>query len=360
MSGEIAPLNVLSSTIANVWHAQSNPQAYEWWYFDAISDDGNEAIVIIFLDNFIFSPRYNEAIRKLKKGKLESTKRFPAVAFFYYKKGRPIYRSICEFTQQEFKAEIEKPCCQIGKNRFSFECAPYGSGYIVEIETKIHGNRILKANLEWLSVENDLLPISKSHLSETTHNWNMVAPRSDVTGKIDILTSGGSQELRLNFRGTGYHDHNIDSRWLPDTVRRWYWGRAHFNDSTAVLYHFESCSNTQPLTKLLLVKNGSLQILNATLHESEYRMNLYGLVYPKNLTVVSENNIVLSFRQKVCEASFFYLRFWSEATISYPDGQEHCVPAISEYLAPRRLRKNWFDKLIDMRIAKNNKPASLP
>ena len=48
-----------SSVAADVWHPQKNPKAYEWWYFDALSDDGREAIVIIFLDNFIYSPRYN-------------------------------------------------------------------------------------------------------------------------------------------------------------------------------------------------------------------------------------------------------------------------------------------------------------
>ncbi|MBA2735921.1 MAG: hypothetical protein H0U50_03930, partial [Pyrinomonadaceae bacterium] len=49
-----------SSIAADVWHPKKDAKAYEWWYFDALSDDGSEALVIIFLDNFIFSPRYNK------------------------------------------------------------------------------------------------------------------------------------------------------------------------------------------------------------------------------------------------------------------------------------------------------------
>jgi hypothetical protein len=48
-----------SSVAADVWHPKKSASAYEWWYFDALSDDASEAIVIIFLDNFVFSPRYN-------------------------------------------------------------------------------------------------------------------------------------------------------------------------------------------------------------------------------------------------------------------------------------------------------------
>ena len=59
-----------SSVAADVWTPKPNAKAYEWWYFDAISDDGRDAVVIIFLDNFIFSPRYNR-----RKGEEEKRRR---------------------------------------------------------------------------------------------------------------------------------------------------------------------------------------------------------------------------------------------------------------------------------------------
>jgi len=44
-----------SCVASDVWHLKENAKGYEWWYFDALSDDGRDGIVIIFLDNFIGS-----------------------------------------------------------------------------------------------------------------------------------------------------------------------------------------------------------------------------------------------------------------------------------------------------------------
>src|SRR5438046_6073556 len=132
-----------SSIAADVWSTKTNSKAYEWWYFDALSDDGRDAVVIIFLDNFIFSPRYNrrkaewenedsinnETNQKLKIKNQKS--QFPAVAFTYYRDGKPVYRAINEFDGDEFSASESEPSCRIGENFFRFESAPYGSGYLI-------------------------------------------------------------------------------------------------------------------------------------------------------------------------------------------------------------------------------------
>ncbi|MDQ2746517.1 MAG: hypothetical protein M3T96_04570, partial [Acidobacteriota bacterium] len=46
--------SISSSIAADVWHEKANSKAFEWWYFDALSEDGRDAVVIIFIDNFIF------------------------------------------------------------------------------------------------------------------------------------------------------------------------------------------------------------------------------------------------------------------------------------------------------------------
>jgi len=58
----------LSSIRDDVWHRDKKAGAYEWWYFDAVSDDGRETLVVIFLDGFIFSPRYNLAVKEYMDG----------------------------------------------------------------------------------------------------------------------------------------------------------------------------------------------------------------------------------------------------------------------------------------------------
>jgi hypothetical protein len=101
-----------SSVRADVWHPQNDPKAYEWWYFDALADGGREAVVIMFLDNFIYSPRYNR--------EAGNTGRFPAVSFTYFRDGKPLYRCINEYTEAEFHASRDIPECTIGDSSFKF------------------------------------------------------------------------------------------------------------------------------------------------------------------------------------------------------------------------------------------------
>src|SRR5688500_14364887 len=193
-----------SSVEADVWHPQKDPKAYEWWYFDALADGGKEAVVIVFLDNFIYSPRYNSD---------KQNERFPAVSFTYFRDGKPLYRCINEYSAADFTASRESPECRIGESSFQFETASYGSGYAVSIKAKLSGDRRLEASLEWLSIESDFAAGSFCY-RESAHCWNMVSPRSDVTGKITVFDRKGSVTDVRQFRGTGYHDHNLDNRWL--------------------------------------------------------------------------------------------------------------------------------------------------
>jgi carotenoid 1,2-hydratase len=349
--------NLLSSTIANVWHPQEKQEAYEWWYFDAISDSERDALVVIFMDNFIFSPRYNQPLRK--KQNLSANTRFPAVAFFFYKDGKVLYRAINEFSEDEFQASVEKPFCRIGPSEFHFDCTPYGSGYLVKVNAQLAKNKRLEANLEWLSVESDLLP-KKTDFIASAHNWNLVAARSDVTGKIKVFNRNGKLENTINFRGTGYHDHNADSRWMPEAIQDWYWGRVHFSDSTVVFYHYKEFNTEKPITKLVVIRNSSVKILDAETKKKKFRMNRYGLSYWQELNFSNEE-LELSVNQyKVLDGSFFYLRFLSEARVRFSDGLSHVEKAISEHLSAKKLKRGWFDRLIDMRIGKNGKGAFLP
>src|SRR5688572_19506514 len=137
-----------SSVQADVWHPQPDPKSYEWWYFDALADGGREAVVVMFLDNFIYSPRYNREAAE--------PQRFPAVSFTYFRDGRRLYRSITEYAASDFYASSERPECRIGDSSFKFETASYGSGYSVVINAKLSGGRRLEAHFEWLSIEADL------------------------------------------------------------------------------------------------------------------------------------------------------------------------------------------------------------
>jgi len=242
---KIERFSYTSDVAADVWQPKTGSKAFEWWYFDALSENGRDAVVIIFLDNFIFSPRYNSSNRKqnkfkklYKKNDPQCVNCVPALAFTYYRDGKPLYRAINEFAPEDFTASEKTPSCQLGSNFFRLESAPYGSGYLISINAVLRKNLRLEAHFEWLSIESDFLP-DKKIAAGNSHIWNLAVARADVTGRISIADDNGKSKDVVHFRGTGYHDHNFDNRWLPETVSEWHWGRTHFADATAVFYRYK-------------------------------------------------------------------------------------------------------------------------
>ncbi len=357
-----------SSVKADVWQPKSNPKAFEWWYFDALSEDGRDAVVIIFLDNFIFSPRYNAANRthnrftdKLRRKKNSNCADcYPALAFTYYRDGKPVYRAINEFAPEDLKADQETPACRIGDNFFRLESAPYGSGYLLSINAKLRKNRQLEAHFEWLSIESDFLPDKKLN-KDDSHIWNLVTARADVTGKITVSDEKGKETNAVHFRGTGYHDHNFDNRWLPDTVSEWQWGRAHFSDATAVFYRYKEIGEESATTKLFTVRDNNLRDRDAGYEQQNFQRDKFGIKYPTRLRFVTEDNTRLRVKQtKVIDSSFFYLRFLSEMTLTLRDGKPRKTIGITEYLSPKALRYFWLDWLTNMRIGRSGRGSFLP
>ena len=357
-----------SSIKADVWQPKTGSKAFEWWYFDALSEDGRDAVVIIFLDNFIFSPRYNSANRKhnkltdklRRKSSSQSEKRVPALAFIYYRDGKPVYRAINEFAPEDFEAGSENPSCKIGNSSFHIDSAPYGTGYAISINAKLRKNRHLEAHFEWLSIESDFLP-EKPIIKENSHAWNLVVSRADVTGKISISNDKGKDIDVIHFRGTGYHDHNFDDRWLPDTVSEWQWGRVHFPDVTAVFYRYQEIGEESATTKLFTVRSGELRDHDAEYQSENIRRDKFGIKYPTRLRFETQDGVILQVEQKnVIDSSFFYLRFLSEITLTLRDGKSRKSVGITEYLAPKALKYRWLDWLTNMRIGRKGKGSFLP
>ncbi|NOT47217.1 MAG: hypothetical protein HOP17_05640 [Acidobacteria bacterium] len=344
-----------SSIAADTWHPQKDAKAYEWWYFDALSDDGNEAIIIVFLDNFIYSPRYNA---KETNGSGDA-QRFPAVSFTYFVNGKVVYRAESEFSADDFSASENEPKCSVGNSGFRFDSASYGSGYLVSVELPLSRGRLLRANLEWLSIESDFDPEPPCY-DGTAHCWNMVAPRSDVSGKITVTDARGRVSDTRSFRGTGYHDHNMDNRWLAKTVKEWHWGRAHFADATAVFCRYAEIGQDEPKTQLMLVREGKLETFEAVSDEQDYVRDKYGIRYPTQLSIASKEGLRLETRPvKVIDSSFYHLRFLSSVQLSMPDGREHSTSGITEFIAPRALKYRWLNWLSDLRTGRNGKGSFL-
>ncbi len=353
MSSVIADNFAFSSSVRDdVWHPQKDDKSYEWWYFDALSDDGREAVIIVFLDNFIYSPRYNQ-----ESTRITGAQRCPAVSFTYFRDGKAIYKSTTEFHSSDFHASEERPEVRIGDSGFVLNAAQYGSGYMVNVKANLPGSRRLDAKFEWLSVESDLSPKVFSEVA-SRHCWNMVAPRSDVTGRINVSASDGTEVETIPFRGTGYHDHNLDNRWLAKTVQDWHWGRAHFADCSVVFYRFREIGSPEPRTRLILIRDGVLENFDVEMHEQSYVRDRFGIRYPSELEMTSDEGIRLRVKPiEIIDSSFYFLRFLSEITLAIPGKPEHTTSAITEFIAPKTLKYRWLNWLADVRTGKDGESS---
>lgn len=367
IAGKAGRLRPSSSVAGDVWHGDVQTPAYEWWYFDALSDDGRDALVIIFLSNFIFSPRYNRAAAEASRqpANANNTARFPAVAVCFYRDGRPLFRAINEYPADAFRASTTEPQCRVGLNTFRLVKSDSGDNYELNIETALRRKRLLRARLVWTVKEGDFFEAEKEAATDSSgHHWNMVAPRCDVSGEIAITERDGRRFFVNNFKGAGYHDHNRDSRWMPDAIAEWQWGRIHFPAATAVFYRYRERDESQHTTRLYLIQDDSLAVFAPQLTIDATSQHRFGLRFPRLLlfqTDAERDCPALTVRQRrVVDGSFFYLRFLSEATLETADGRTQQATGITEQLAPRSLSYAALRWLINMRIGRNGRGAFLP
>lgn len=337
-----------SSVSDDVWHESVSPKGFEWWHFDAVSDDGREAVVIQFADNYVFSPRYMAL-----DAETDRPRRHPAVTFLYSVDGKTVFKTITEYSPRQFSADKISPKCSIGDCSFHVESADYGSGYMVSVNIPLGGNRRLKASFEWLSIEADLLS-DEIGLSASPDFWNMAATRSDVSGKIELVGRSGRVKRQFQFRGTGYHDHVGGCDAIYESVDCRQWGRAHFIDST-VVYCVRSYPTGQQDARLFLIRDGKIHEREAKLEQVRFRRDRYGIKYPTRLTFVSEDNIRLRVKlSPVIDSGFYELSFLNRSTLMLRDGKPRKTVGFSHMMVPRNLKYRLFRWISDLKIGKNN------
>ncbi len=346
----------LSSSIEDCrWHDLQGQQAFERWHFDALSDDGREALVITFHDNCAFSPRYFQQGSR-NGNSLGHTQKLPSVSLIYAVDGRPVLRTVNEFTQEHFSAGSEGVSCSIGESSFHINAASYGRGFVLNVDLLTTWNRRIKAELEWLSIESDLSPeAAEEENQEIDACWNIAAPRSDVSGRITLYGPQGTTRRLLHFRGTGYHDHIRSSRSLTEAIGSRYWGRVHFADSTAIFNCHDHGGRLQPYAKLLLIRDGVIDQREIS-NIDRFIKPSHAFKGPGLLTFIPDDEIMFRIKPiSVFQSGFFERKALCEMTLDLPDGKPRKAIGITELLTPELMRSRLIRWLADLRIGKNGK-----
>ncbi len=336
-----------SSVAASAWHSSDDPNSYELWRFSALSDNGEQAIAITFIDD-LYVYRGGSDAAQLKH---------PAIDLTYFRGGKVVFRTLAEFEPGSFSAEPGKNGCSIAGNSFVFRRADYGSGYLVSLNLELSGLQRIELEFEWLSIETDLLP-NKFEDAGNYPYWNVVAPRSDVSGKFTIYDSSDSVVEAGNFRGTGVHDHIFGTKEMLSDLDQWYSGVAHFDDSTVIFSHFKDTKGLME-NELIETREGNLIRRTSKFAESGHSRTRYGMRYPKTAHFTSDPEILIVKPVKTIFSNVFMVRLLSEITlISY--GNEQTVYGVSEMITPKTKYSRWLLWLNRMNSKESGRVRFLP
>lgn len=327
------------------------PGSYEWWYYDAISDDGDLSLVVIFYEGNPFSRKY---IQSIQAGKGELAESFPAVSISVYKQAKPVYYSFVEHLPSELRISEEPLRVHIGGQEFYTSFEKGELRYHVKLDQTLDSGHALKANLTFSSFPK---PVKGSVLEKPRelktgddgfipHKWNLIQPRANVRGTIFIESN------EVSFSGTGYHDHNIGFEPMKDSFREWYWGRFHFKKSTLIYYLMFRQDQSHEMKAWLheVDSDGKEHIQSLELDKFNHKSsNFFGLASNKTITL-RNNQLHIQIHQSNCvDSGPFYKRWLASATRKDTHGEESSL-GITEYIRPDRIYDKKYWPLVNMRI----------
>ena len=322
-----------------------NPQAagaHEWWYFDAISDDGRDALVMVWYAALPFDPDYGVAslrhIRQPDQHAKPVALDHCAVGFSWYRDGKTVGYALNRFNRDHFSHHLAEKVLtlDVHSNRLNRD----NSGtYKLTMQTPAltYGPvppKTIQADVEFKPVsplagwEKDLGSGQHPHL------WILAAPDCQVSGEVRV------GDKRLTFRGRGYHDHNAGDDELSRSFHRWHWGRFHHGETTQIYYVSEP-EPGQSQGLWLTCRNG--QVVER-LHGHQPRRTIFGIRYQNQLSFAPKE-LAWTLGKPVDQGPF-YLRWVGQSKAA---GGEQSK-GICELLQADKLHQPWFNWMIPYRL----------
>ena len=247
------------------------PHHFEWWYFDAVLDDGTVVVVQ-------FMPRSGKSIFGKKTG--------PAVVKF-------------TVTTPDGRKHFWEPAFKLNETHYSTDrCdVQYGPHYMRGDLTdyQIHMEPVNGMGVDFRlhSTTTPWRPGTsyfRFGSDDKYYTWLCVVPRGEVTG---TLTMDGKQK---EVHGFGYHDHQWGSEIFHLLFNNWVWARQKYDDYSLLIFDMVSRDEYGrerfPLA-FLQDKDGNI------IFESSHNVSCLVLdtctdkasdkIYPKDIRYVFEN-----------------------------------------------------------------------
>lgn len=186
----------------------------EWWYFDAILDDGSKIAAV-----------YSTKIQPMTN----ASGTHPCLSFdVTTPDGEKISRRITRFKKNSVRFSKDKCDVHYGDSCFVGDLKDYhikaqvtdGLGFDVQLHS---------ISKPWRG-ETGFLGFEKN--DERYFTWLCVVPRGTVTGTLTI--NGNSRKIT----GFGYHDHQWGNTLQFDFLNHWFWSRQSTEKHSMVVFDF--------------------------------------------------------------------------------------------------------------------------
>lgn len=329
----------------------TNPGAQEWWYFDAVSDDRRDVLVLIWFAALPFDPLYGLATLRHQNKPIQHPAPRPldhcAINLNWYRDGRLIAYALNSHSAIRFEHQADPFRVSISGNSMARD---ERGNYRLQVRTpSVDGRNQVEAELRFTPKPGSE-PIERNLGSEDApHLWMLGAADGRLEGEVR-LEGPGENLPRLSFQGRGYHDHNAGVHDLTIAMRRWAWGRVHDGSATHVYYHSEPKPGLgTPNSLWITYQDGRPEYAREhVLVKSEgIRGNLFGVRHGRRLVLTDgSDSLTVNFGRCVDDGPFY--RRWVS---TFRVGSSGTVrDGVSELLDTRNLHSPWFNWMIPYRL----------
>ena len=291
------------------------PGAHEWWYFDAISADGRDVVVIVWYAGLPFDPSYGvAALRHLKHpGKTPAPRALDhsAIGFSWYREGKTMAYALNGFKADHFQYQADPFAVTVGHNRVERD----GQGYRLNVTTPTVEGKPIQASFRFLPADANEPFERDLGSTQAPHWWVLAASDCRVEGKIEV------GDTSMEFIGRGYHDHNAGAEEMSLAMKRWEWGRVHRGSRTDV-YYMSEARNEDPQTLWITCRDGRPEVVREALTISgidKPARNVFGITHHRESEVIDNGDILARKIGACLDDGPFYQRWLAEFDLSLRD-----------------------------------------
>ena len=254
------------------FHRSEAPRFTEWWYFDAVFDNGYSAQMSVRLLSII------------KKRLVLIFQRLDI-----YKDGELVVHNRKRCSLKKFEAACEIPLVKLGGKQVI-------NGYIDKNTRNWVYDLCFEINDTSVNLRFEGQTRGWKGKNPGGDWWAVLLPRADVRGTLIV------NDKQINVSGIGYHDHNWDVRSKAAKNHGWFWGKINFKNFTVTWAAiFKDMNLGQPLLVINKIKEGHINVLpkNIDFVGDDLRLENGKIIPHRFVLKTNTENVTLNVTMKV-------------------------------------------------------------